>query len=162
MRRKLVLLLVALAAPPASAQPGVPPASTQSGVPPAPAQIDGSDDETAAFCLGVNRQLVERFRRMQLWGCGKGPDMAWCREAKAGAPDAMRHRERLVIRFAAYLSDRGLLDVERPVEARRKVAQLVDDGSQDAARCFNEKGEKDEAACERLQRCEAAERLAAP
>jgi hypothetical protein len=118
-----------------------------------------ADDELAAYCLGANRQLAERFRKMQLWGCGKGPDMAWCREAKARAPEAMRHRERLVIGFAKALSDKGLLDVERPADDRRKLQQIVTDGSADAAKCFNEAGARDDVACERLQRCEAAERL---
>lgn len=148
---QLVAPVVALAAAPALAQPDVP----------VPTPL-AADDELAAYCLGANRQLAERFRKMQLWGCGKGPDMAWCREAKARAPEAMRHRERLVIGFAKALSDKGLLDVERRADDRRMLQQLVVDGSADAAKCFNEAGAKDEAACERLQRCEAAERLAEP
>lgn|GEM_PF-677906 len=151
MRRWWLAPLIALAATPALAQPDVPD--------PAPVS---ANDELVAYCLGANRQLAERFRKMQLWGCSKGPDMAWCREAKARAPEAMRHRERLVIGFAKALSDKGLLDMERPADDRRKLQQIVADGSTDAARCFNEAGAKDEAACERLQRCEAAERLTEP
>jgi hypothetical protein len=118
-----------------------------------------AEDETRAYCLGVNRQLAERFRKMQLWGCGRGPDMQWCRDAKATAPEAMHHREKLVIRFANTLAAKGLLDAERP-EVRQKVNAAVDAGSADAQACFNDKGTRDEAACERLQRCEAAEKLA--
>jgi hypothetical protein len=116
------------------------------------------DDELAAYCLGVNGELAERFRRMQLWGCGKAPRMAWCREAKAKAPDAMRERERLVMRFAKYLSDKGLFDAERPAAFRNKLNEIVASGSNDAGQCFNPDDEKDEAACGRLQRCEEAEK----
>ena len=132
---------------------------------PAFAQQDeppSAGDETTAYCLGVNRQLAERFRQMQLWGCGKAPAMEWCRAAKASAPEAMRARERLVIRFANELTRKGLLDVERPAEARAKLTQIVTDGSTDAHLCFNDKGDKDEAACERLQRCVEAEKRAQP
>ena len=118
-----------------------------------------TDDETLAYCLGVNSQLAERFRKMQLWGCGRAPDMQWCRDAKQTAPEAMRHREKLVIRFANVLAARGLLDTGRP-EVRQKVNAAVDAGSADSQACFNDKGARDEAACERLQRCEAAETLA--
>ena len=115
------------------------------------------DDDIAAYCLGVNGQLAERFRRMQLWGCGRAPGMAWCREAKANAPQAMRERERLVMRFAKYLADKGLFDAERPAELRQKLNEIVAGGSNDAGQCFNPDGEKDEAACGRLQRCGEAE-----
>ncbi|TAJ36206.1 MAG: hypothetical protein EPO67_04055 [Reyranella sp.] len=121
--------------------------------------VPTAEDETLAYCLGVNRQLAERFRKMQLWGCGRGPDMQWCRDAKEAAPQAMRHREKLVIRFANTLAAKGLLDAERP-EVRQKVNAAVDAGSADAQACFNDKGARDEAACERLQRCAAAEKLA--
>ena len=141
MRLALVLLL-ALAALPANAQE----AETLTG-----------DDDMSAYCLGVNRQLAERFRQMQLWGCGKAPSMEWCRQAKASAPEAMRARERLVIRFANELTRKGLLDVEQPAPARARLTQIVADGSTDAAQCFNPKGERDEAACARLQRCVEAE-----
>ena len=130
----------------------VAPAFAQTDAPLAP-----GDDDAAAYCLGVNRQLVERFRKMQLWGCGKAPSMDWCRAAKAGAPEAMRHRERLAMRFARSLSDKGLFDAERPADFRQRLTAIVADGSSDAALCFNENGAKDEAACARLQRCEAAE-----
>ncbi len=146
MRWSLVLLL-ALAALPVFAQQDEPPFS---------------EDETTAYCLGVNRQLAERFRQMQLWGCGKAAAMEWCRVAKASAPEAMRARERLVIRFANELTRKGLFDVERPAEARAKLTQIVTDGSNDARLCFNDKGDKDEAACERLQRCVLAEKRAQP
>ena len=96
---------------------------------------------------------------MQLWGCGNAPAMAWCREAKKSAPEAMRYRERLVMRFARVLSEKGLLDVEQPTAARKKLAQIVADGTKDAELCFNEKGDRDEAACDRLQRCIEAEKL---
>ena len=141
MRFGLVLPLV-LAALPALAQE----AETLAG-----------EDDIAAYCLGVNRQLAERFRQMQLWGCGKGPSMQWCRDAKASAPEAMRSRERLVIRFANELTRKGLFDVEQPLPARTRLTQIVADGSTDAAQCFNPKGDRDEAACERLQRCMEAE-----
>lgn len=141
MRFGLVLLL-ALAALPVRAQE---------------AEAPSSDDDIAAYCLGVNRQLAERFRQMQLWGCGKGPSMQWCRDAKASAPEAMRARERLVIRFANILTRKGLFDVEQPLAARARLTQIVADGSADAAACFNPKGDRDEAACERLQRCVEAE-----
>lgn len=141
MRFGLVFLLV-LAALPASAQEAEP---------------LSSEDDIAAYCLGVNRQLAERFRQMQLWGCGKAASMQWCRDAKASAPEAMRSRERLVIRFANELTRKGLLDVERPAEARARLTQIVADGSNDARLCFNDKGDRDEAACERLQRCVEAE-----
>ena len=141
MRLGVVLLLV-LAALPANAQQDEPPTT---------------GDEITAYCLGVNRQLAERFRQMQLWGCGRAASMQWCRDAKASAPDAMRARERLVIRFANELTRKGLLDVERPPEFRAKVTSIVADGSTDAAQCFNPNGDKDEASCERLQRCEEAE-----
>jgi hypothetical protein len=121
--------------------------------------VPTAEDETLAYCLGVNRQLAERFRKMQLWGCGRGPDMQWCRDAKEAAPQAMRHREKLVIRFANTLAAKGQLDAERP-EVRQKVNAAVDAGSADAQACFNDKGARDEAACERLQRCAAAEKLA--
>lgn len=137
-----VVLLLALAALPAHAQE---------------AEAPAPEDETTAYCLGVNRQLAERFRQMQLWGCGRAASMQWCRDAKASAPDAMRARERLVIRFANELTRKGLLDVERPPEFRAKLTSIVADGSTDAAQCFNPKGDKDEASCERLQRCEEAE-----
>lgn len=117
------------------------------------------DGELAGYCLGANRQFVERFRKMQLWGCGKGPAMAWCREAKASAPEAMRSRERLVMHFARFLSDKGLLEVDQPAGVRERLAQIVVDGSTDVTLCFNDKGARDEAACERLQRCAEAERL---
>jgi hypothetical protein len=146
MRWSVVLLLV-LAALPAFAQQDEPPFT---------------EDETTAYCLGVNRQLAERFRQMQLWGCGKAAAMEWCRVAKASAPEAMRARERLVIRFANDLTRKGLLDVERPAEARAKLTQIVTDGSNDAHLCFNDKGDKDDAACERLQRCVEAEKRAQP
>lgn len=116
------------------------------------------DGDVAAYCLGANRLLAERFRRMQLWACGRGPAMAWCRDAKATAPRATLDRERLAMRFARYLDEKGLLDADQP-EIRRKVTQRVEDGSGDAAACFNEKGERDEAACDRLQRCENAEKI---
>lgn len=141
MRWSAVLLL-ALAAFPAFAQQDEPPTA---------------DDETTAYCLGVNGQLAERFRQMQLWGCGKATGMQWCREARASAPAAMRARERLVIRFANELTRKGLLDVERSPEFRARLTQIVTDGSTDAAACFNQKGDRDEAACERLQRCVEAE-----
>ena len=116
-----------------------------------------NDEDLAAYCLGVNRQLAERFRQMQLWGCGKAAGMQWCRDAKASAPEAMRARERLVIRFANELTRKGLLDIEQPAEARAKLTAIVADGSTDAAACFNPDGDRDESACERLQRCEEAE-----
>ena len=116
-------------------------------------------DELVGYCLGANTELVERFRKMQLWGCGNAPAMAWCREAKKSAPEAMRYRERLVMRFARVLSEKGLLDVEQPTAARKKMAQVVADGTKDAELCFNEKGDRDEAACDRLQRCAEAEKL---
>ncbi len=116
-------------------------------------------DELVGYCLGANTELVERFRKMQLWGCGKAPAMAWCREAKKSAPEAMRYRERLVMRFARVLSEKGLLDVEQPTAARKKLAQLIADGTKDAELCFNEKGDRDETACDRLQRCIEAEKL---
>lgn len=141
MRAGVVLLLV-LAALPAQAQEPEPLLS---------------DDDIAAYCLGVNRQLAERFRQMQLWGCGKAAAMEWCRQAKASAPEAMRARERLVIRFANVLTRKGLLDVERPPDSRARLTRIVADGSTDAAACFNPKGDRDEPACERLQRCEDAE-----
>ena len=141
MRAGLVLLLV-LAALPARAQEPEP-------------LLD--DDDIAAFCLGVNGQLAERFRQMQLWGCGKAAAMEWCRQAKAAAPEAMRARERLVIRFANVLTRKGLLDIERPPESRARLTQIVSEGAADAIACFNPKGDRDEAACARLQRCEEAE-----
>jgi hypothetical protein len=141
-----IVLLLALAALPALAQ-----AQAQQDEPPT------TEDEIAAYCLGVNRQLAERFRQMQLWGCGKAAGMQWCRDAKASAPEAMRARERLVIRFANDLTRKGLLDIEQPAEARAKLTAIVADGSTDAAHCFNPDGDRDEAACERLQRCDAAE-----
>ena len=52
-----VFLLLALAALPAHAQ-DVEPLS--------------SEDDLTAYCLGVNRQLAERFRQMQLWGLRQG------------------------------------------------------------------------------------------
>lgn len=115
-------------------------------------------DEITAYCLGVNRQLAERFRQMQLWGCGKAASMQWCRDAKASAPEAMRARERLVVRFTNELTRKGLLDIEQPAEARAKLTAIVADGSTDAAQCFNPDGDRDEAACERLQRCVEAEK----
>lgn len=145
MRFGLCLLLL-LAALPARAQ-------TQAQDP-EPLQ---NDDDMAAYCLGVNGQLAERFRQMQLWGCGRAAAMQWCRDAKAAAPEAMRARERLVIRFANILTQKGLLDVERPPESRARLTRIVSDGSADARACFNPKGERNEAACERLQRCEEAE-----
>ncbi len=138
-----LFLLLALTALPAHAQDAEP---------------LSSEDDITAYCLGVNRQLAERFRQMQLWGCGKAAGMQWCRDARAAAPEAMRARERLVIRFANELTRKGLLDVERPAEARARLTQIVADGSTDAAQCFNPKGDKDEAACTRLQRCEATEK----
>lgn len=141
MRAGLVLLLV-LAALPALAQEPEP-------------LLD--DDDIAAYCLGVNGQLAERFRQMQLWGCGKAAAMEWCRQAKAAAPEAMRARERLVIRFANVLTRKGLLDVERPPESRARLTKIVAEGAADALACFNPKGDRNEAACERLQRCEEAE-----
>ncbi len=130
----------------------------------APARAEPDDhisatDELVGYCLGANTELVERFRKMQLWGCGNAPAMAWCREAKKSAPEAMRYRERLVMRFARVLSEKGLLDVEQPTAARKKLAQIVADGTKDAELCFNEKGDRDEAACDRLQRCIEAEKL---
>lgn len=145
MRFGLCLLLL-LAASPAFAQ-------TQAQDP-EPLQ---NDDDMAAYCLGVNGQLAERFRQMQLWGCGKAAAMQWCRDAKASAPEAMRARERLVIRFANVLTRKGLLDVERPPESRARLTKIVSDGATDARACFNPKGDRNEAACERLQRCEDAE-----
>lgn len=143
MRFGLVLLLV-IAAVPALAQ----------AQDPEPLQ---NDDDLAAYCLGVNGQLAERFRQMQLWGCGKAASMQWCRDARASAPEAMRARERLVIRFANVLTRKGLLDVERPPESRARLTKIVADGTTDARACFNPKGDRNEAACERLQRCEEAE-----
>ncbi|WP_295133101.1 hypothetical protein [uncultured Reyranella sp.] len=145
MRFGLVLLLV-IAALPTQAQ-----AQAQD---PEPLL---NDDDLAAYCLGVNGQLAERFRQMQLWGCGKAAGMQWCRDAKASAPEAMRARERLVIRFANVLTRKGLLDIERPPESRARLTKIVSDGSTDARACFNPKGDRDEAACARLQRCEEAE-----
>lgn len=145
MRFGLVLLLL-LAALPAFAQ-----TQTQD---PEPLQ---NDDDMAAYCLGVNGQLAERFRQMQLWGCGKAAAMQWCRDAKASAPEAMRARERLVIRFANVLTRKGLLDIEQPPESRARLTKIVADGTTDARACFNPKGDRNEAACARLQRCEDAE-----
>ena len=130
----------------------------------APASAEPDDhisptDELIGYCLGANTELVERFRKMQLWGCGNAPAMAWCREAKKSAPEAMRYRERLVMRFARVLSEKGLLDVEQPTAARKKLAQFIADGTKDAEFCFNPNGERDEAACDRLQRCAEAEKL---
>jgi len=142
-----LFLLLALAALPGLAQ-----TQAQQDEPPT------TEDEITAYCLGVNRQLAERFRQMQLWGCGKAASMQWCRDAKASAPEAMRGRERLVVRFANELTRKGLLDVERPAEARARLTQIVADGSTDTAQCFNPNGDKDEAACERLQRCVEAEK----
>ncbi|MFN4016460.1 MAG: hypothetical protein ACK4JB_14060 [Reyranella sp.] len=116
-----------------------------------------NDDDIAAYCLGVNGQLAERFRQMQLWGCGKAASMQWCRDAKESAPEAMRTRERLVIRFANVLTRKGLLDVEQPPESRARLTKIVADGAADAIACFNPKGDRNEAACARLQRCEEAE-----
>ena len=116
-----------------------------------------SDDDIAAYCLGVNGQLAERFRPMQLWGCGKAAAMEWCRQAKAAAPEAMRARERLVIRFANVLTRKGLLDVERPPESRARLTKIVSEGATDAIACFNPKGDRNEPACARLQRCVEAE-----
>lgn len=141
MRFGLCLLLV-IAAFPARAQD------------PEPLQ---NDDDLAAYCLGVNGQLAERFRQMQLWGCGKAAAMQWCRDAKAAAPEAMRARERLVIRFANVLTRKGLLDVEQPAESRARLTKIVSEGAADAIACFNPKGDRNEAACNRLQRCEEAE-----
>jgi hypothetical protein len=141
MRFGLVLLLV-IAGCPARAQEPEP-------------LLD--DDDLAAYCLGVNGEFAERFRQMQLWGCGKAAGMQWCRDAKASAPEAMRARERLVIRFANVLTRKGLLDIERPPESRSRLTKIVSDGSTDARACFNPKGDRNEAACERLQRCEEAE-----
>jgi hypothetical protein len=141
MRAGLVLLLV-LAALPALAQD---------------AETLTSDDDIAAYCLGVNGQLAERFRQMQLWGCGKAAAMEWCRQAKAAAPEAMRARERLVIRFANVLTRKGLLDIEQPPESRARLTKIVSEGSADAIACFNPKGDRNEPACARLQRCEEAE-----
>ena len=140
----MAVLLLALSAAPALAEPDAPLSAT---------------DALVGYCLGANTELVERFRKMQLWGCGKAPAMAWCREAKKSAPEAMRYRERLVMRFARVLSEKGLLDVEQPTAARKKLAQLIADGTKDAELCFNEKGDRDEAACDRLQRCIEAEKL---
>lgn len=145
MRFGLVLLLV-IAAFPALAQ-------TQAQDP-EPLQ---NDDDLAAYCLGVNGQLAERFRQMQLWGCGKAAAMQWCRDARASAPEAMRARERLVIRFANVLTRKGLLDIEQPPESRARLTRIVADGTTDARACFNPKGDRNEAACTRLQRCEEAE-----
>ena len=143
MRFGLVLLLV-IAVVPALAQ----------AQDPEPLQ---NDDDLAAYCLGVNGQLAERFRQMQLWGCGKAASMQWCRDARASAPEAMRARERLVIRFANVLTRKGLLDIEQPPESRARLTKIVADGTTDARACFNPKGERNEAACTRLQRCEEAE-----
>jgi len=129
---------------------------------PALAQPDApvsAEDELIGYCLGVNRQFVERFRRIQLWGCGRAPGMEWCREAKTNAAETMRQRELLVMRFAKVLSDKGLFDAGQPVAVRNRLTHIVADGSNDAALCFNEKGTKDEAACERLQRCAEAEKM---
>lgn len=142
--RSYLALLAVLSCGPASAQTEI---------------LLPADGELAGYCLGANRQFVERFRKMQLWGCGKSPGMAWCREAKASAPEAMRSRERLVIHFARFLSDKGLLEADQPAAIRERLTQVVIDGSTDVTQCFNDKGAKDEAACERLQRCAAAERL---
>ena len=143
MRFGLVLLLV-IAVVPALAQ----------AQDPEPLQ---NDDDLAAYCLGVNGQLAERFRQMQLWGCGKAASMQWCRDARAAAPEAMRARERLVIRFANVLTRKGLLDIEQPPESRARLTKIVADGTTDARACFNPKGDRNEAACTRLQRCEEAE-----
>ena len=116
-----------------------------------------NDDDIAAYCLGVNGQLAERFRQMQLWGCGKAASMQWCRDAKESAPEAMRARERLVIRFANVLTRKGLLDVEQPPESRARLTRIVAEGSADATACFNPRADRNEAACTRLQRCEEAE-----
>jgi hypothetical protein len=115
------------------------------------------DDDLAAYCLGVNGELAERFRQMQLWGCGKAAAMQWCRDARDSAPEAMRARERLAIRFANVLTRKGLLDVEQPPEARARLTKIVAEGAADATACFNPKADRNEAACERLQRCEEAE-----
>ena len=123
MRFGLALLLL-LAASPALAQ-------TQAQDP----EPLLNDDDIAAYCLGVNGQLAERFRQMQLWGCGKAAGMQWCRDAKASAPEAMRARERLVIRFANVLTRKGLLDVERPAESRARLSRIVSDGTTDARAC---------------------------
>lgn len=148
------VLLVALATP-ALAQSAESAAPT---APPAPEISIAADDALSAYCLGANGELAERFRRMQLWGCGNAPAMAWCRDAKASAPEAMRHRERLVMRFTKTLTDKGLFDVAQPVELRRQLTAIVADGAKDATACFNDKGEKDDAACQRLQRCAEAEK----
>ena len=148
------VLLVALATP-ALAQSAESAAPT---APPAPEISIAADDALSAYCLGANGELAERFRRMQLWGCGNAPTMAWCRDAKASAPEAMRHRERLVMRFTKTLTDKGLFDVAQPVELRRQLTAIVADGAKDANACFNDKGEKDDAACQRLQRCAEAEK----
>ena len=151
------VLLVALATPALaqSAESAAPAAPT---TPAAPEIEIAADDALSAYCLGANGELAERFRRMQLWGCGNAPAMAWCREAKASAPEAMRYRERLVMRFTKTLTDKGLFDVDQPVELRKKLTAIVADGAKDANACFNDKGDKDNAACERLQRCAEAEK----
>lgn len=151
------VLLVALATP-ALAQSAESAAPTGPATPTAPEIEIAADDALSAYCLGANGELAERFRRMQLWGCGNAPAMAWCREAKASAPEAMRYRERLVMRFTKTLTDKGLFDVAQPVELRKKLTAIVADGAKDANACFNDKGDKDNAACERLQRCAEAEK----
>ena len=140
----MAALLLVLSAAPASAEPD---------------DHISPTDELIGYCLGANTELVERFRKMQLWGCGNALAMAWCREAKKSAPEAMRYRERLVMRFARVLSEKGLLDVEQPTAARKKLAQFIADGTKDAEFCFNPNGERDEAACDRLQRGAEAEKL---
>lgn len=151
------VLLVALATP-ALAQSAESAAPTAPPAPPAREMAIATDDALSAYCLGANGELAERFRRMQLWGCGNAPAMAWCRDAKASAPEAMRHRERLVMRFTKTLTDKGLFDVAQPIELRRQLTAMVADGAKDANACFNDKGDKDNAACERLQRCAEAEK----
>ena len=102
----LFLTALALAAMPAHAQE----AETLAG-----------EDDIAAYCLGVNRQLAERFRQMQLWGCGKAAAMQWCRDAKESAPEAMRARERLVIRFANELTRKGPFRRRAPARVPREA-----------------------------------------
>ncbi len=71
-------------------------------------------------------------------------------------PEAMRARERLVIRFANELTRKGLSRRRAAGRGpRRSLTQIVTDGSTDARRLLQPEGRprRRAAACERLQRC---------
>ena len=121
------------------------------------------DQELAAYCLGVNRQVVVEFRRIAKWQCGAGADHEWCREARDNAPGHISTAQNMERRLTKYLVDKGAM-VEGRIEGLRKgLAQSVVNGAIDVALCNAKSDQQPKAReCKELEQCEGLSELSFP